>query len=255
MTMIKMYEQVPQVYMNASRDFQYLSRLIDIVLNSVKHNIDDINKLPNIPDNVALAELLALTLGFKIRRNYDKEQLLALVTILPSILKAKGTITAIDLVGKAMIKASGTPGTYMSEVNGSVLTVVLPKEQIDVTLFMDILPYILPAGMSCRIIRRTVQTTNVATEAGFESAIRAVLTKDYEIARLYNAGASESPDFHNVLGTPSYVDPDNTFRPNVGLTDNNIIPVLDLNISDYEKIVQPHQVKGVNTIYEKQDNE
>lgn len=250
--MIKMYEQVPQVYMNASRDFQYLSRLIDVVFNSIKHNIDGIYNLPNIPDNVALTELLALTLGFKIRRNYDKEQLAALVSILPSILKCKGTITAIDLVGKAIIKASGTPGTYLSKVEDNVLTIVLPKEQIDTNLFMDLLPYILPAGLSCRIIRRTVQASEIKTEMGFESAIRAVLTKDYQIARLYNAGASESPDFHNVLGVPSYIDSANAFRPNVGLTDNNIIPVLNLDIDDSENIVRPYQIKGVDKIYEEE---
>ena len=45
--MIKFYEQVPAVYPSASRDFQYLCWLIDIVLNSVKHNVDDLYDLPN----------------------------------------------------------------------------------------------------------------------------------------------------------------------------------------------------------------
>lgn len=229
--MIKMYEQVPQVYMNASRDFQYLSRLIDVVLNSVKYNIDGIYSLPNNPSNVELTELLALTLGFKVKRNYDKEQLAALVSILPSILKYKGTQTAIDLVGKAIIKASGTPGTFLSSVKDNVLEIILPREQVDITLFLDLLPYILPAGLSCRIIKRTVQQSMVSTETGFESAIRAVLVKDYEINRLYSPDNSAVIDFHNVLGSPHYVNPNDPYRPNLGLVDDNIIPVMEN--SDY----------------------
>lgn len=224
--MIKMYEQVPQVYMNASRDFQYLSRLIDVVLNAVKYNIDNIYQLPNYPENIELTELLALTLGFKIKRNYDKEQLAALVSILPSILKYKGTQTAIDLVGKALIKASGTPGSFLCKVENNVLEVILPKEQIDTNLFMDLLPYILPAGLSCRIIRRTIQQNTITTEAGYESAVKAILVKDYEIARLFPTDDRNSKvDFHNILGTGVHIDPADPYKPNIGLIDNNIIPV------------------------------
>lgn len=236
--MIKMYDQVPQVYLNASRDFQYLSNLIDIVLNSVKYNIDGIYNLPNCPDDVELTELLAFTLGFKVKRNYDKEQLAALVSILPSILKYKGTQTAIDLVGKALIKASGTTGTYLSTVNGNTLEMVLPKDQVDTTLFMDLLPYILPAGMSCRIIRRNIHQNAVLTETGYETAIKAQLVKDYEISRIHPANRGTVLDFHNVLGETS-----ENFKPNTGLSDTNIIPVLALDdiqngIVDIDKEVQ-----------------
>ena len=70
--MIKFREQVPSVYTNASRDFQYLSWLIDVVLNSVKHNVDTIYDLPNVKHDAKLSELLAMTLGFKVKRNYDQ---------------------------------------------------------------------------------------------------------------------------------------------------------------------------------------
>ena len=76
--MIKFANQVPSVYPSASRDFQYLGWLIDIVLNSVKHNVDDLYDLPNNQADIKLTELLALTLGFKVKRNYDQKQLSAL---------------------------------------------------------------------------------------------------------------------------------------------------------------------------------
>lgn len=225
--MIKMYDQVPQVYMNASRDFQYLAYLIDVVLNSVKHNIDDIYKLPNCPENIDITELLAFTLGFKVRRNYDKNQLAAIATILPTLLKYKGTQKAIDLLGQALIKASGARGTYMSSVKNHVLEVILPKEHIDINLFLDILPYILPAGLRCKIIRRTIHQNSINTEAGYETAIKAMVVKDYEINKLHSDILTATADFHNVLGTDNsqYTPESERFNPNIGIMDNNIIPV------------------------------
>jgi hypothetical protein len=76
-----------------------------------------------------------------------------------------------------------------------------------------------------------MQQSMVSTETGFESAIRAVLVKDYEINRLYSPDNSPVIDFHNVLGSPHYVNPNDPYRPNLGLVDDNIIPVMEN--SDY----------------------
>ena len=109
--MINLSSQVPSIYPKASRDFQYLGWLTDIVLNSVKHNVDSLYSLPLTAGNTRLTELLAMTLGFTIKRNYDKKQLSALVSVLPSILKYKGTEKAIVIAAEAIIKASGTGGS------------------------------------------------------------------------------------------------------------------------------------------------
>lgn len=153
--MINFYNQVPSIYPSASRDFQYISWLINIVLNSVKHNVDDLYDLPHAEISPKISELLALTLGFKVKRNYDQKQLAALVAILPSILRYKGTIKAIEMAAEALITASGSLGDTECKVEGNQLTVVLPKDLIDTTLFLDLLDYILPAGMLCRIVRKT----------------------------------------------------------------------------------------------------
>ena len=155
--MINFYNQVPTVYNNASRDFQYLSRLINVVLNSVKHNVDDLYELPNNKADPRLAELLAITLGFKVKRNYDQKQLTALVSILPSILKYKGTLTAINLACIALIRASGARGIYqVKPTDNYCLEVLLPDNLIDTVLFTDLLPYILPAGMTVRLVTKTI---------------------------------------------------------------------------------------------------
>lgn len=238
--MIHFYNQVPSVYTNTSRDFQYLSWLINIVLNSVKHNVDNLYNLPNTKANLRLTELLALTLGFKVKRNYDQNQLVALVSIIPSILKYKGTREAVTLAGEALITASGTEGSFECKVKeNNLLEVTLPKNLIDITLFIDILPYILPAGMTCRVIRKNQIEKSYVTELYYSDAQEAHFHIDLEwdedndietgMAVLYNTPA-ETDEALEL--TPDFVanyrkDVEGNVELNTGLLDSTVIPVLD----------------------------
>ncbi len=154
--MINLKNQVPGIYYDASRDFQLLGHLYEVVLNYAKTNTDMLYLLPNgIEADTRTTELLATTLGFKLRRNYDKEQLAALVSIFPQLLKIKGTQRAVDLAGNALVKASGIPGVFSSEITNNILTIKIPIELSDITLFIDLLPYILPFGIRVAIVRTT----------------------------------------------------------------------------------------------------
>ena len=230
--MIKFRDQVPSVYSKASRDFQYLGWLIDIVLNYIKHNVDNLYDLPNTQANPKLTELLAMTLGFKVRRNYDSAQLKALVAVLPRILRFKGTKTAIDIVGNALLSASGASGKFSSKISDSnsyELEVIFPIDLIDVALFTDLLPYILPVGMTCHIIRRNEEQFNCDTELDYEDKIVAtwVSDLDYEdkeaqiapgLSNMFAVGETD-PAFSNYFDS-------NVNKLNIGLLDNSIIPMV-----------------------------
>lgn len=247
--MINFYDLVPSIYVNTSRDFQYLSWLINIVLNSVKHNVDAMYDLPNAKADPRLTEILALTLGFRVKRNYDQKQLTALVSIIPSILRCKGTERAVTLAGEALITASGTTGVCECKTVDNRLEVIIPRELVDVMLFMDLLPYILPAGMTCRIIRRNQIPHSAGTEVDYEDSRIAHLQPDLEwdastatnkkaaglsvmldttdiVAKDTDGNAYEEgiePVFANYRKTEA--NPGYTL--NTGLIDNTIIPVLD----------------------------
>lgn len=243
--MINFYNQVPSIYVNASRDFQYLSWLINIVLNSVKHNVDDIYSLPSNNIDPRLAELLAMTLGFKIKRNYDQKQLLALVSIIPSILKYKGTDKAIVMAMDALVTASGAVGSGSVEIKGSVLEVTIPKELVDTTLFIDLLDYILPAGMTCRIIKKNQTYVKAdhtlvdyfdSVKQGYVGVLRwrdpaEYVTNDGElqsaddsIIGLFLDGQIEAKEFSANFGTDDSI--------NVGLLSNAILPTEVSNLVD-----------------------
>ena len=226
--MIKFSEQVPSVYPNASRDFQYLCWLINIVLNSVKHNVDSLYDLPNSVADARLTELLAMTLGFKIKRNYDQKQLAALVAVLPRILKYKGTKTAVDIAGKALIAASGSAGGFNAEVKDCELKITLPEQLVDATLFMDLLPYILPAGMTCRIVKTNQVSKSRTTKLDYSEILIAKWIPDLDwdrteqkstgLSHLYEVPGAE-PTVANYLNG-------NKDTPNIGLLDSGIIPML-----------------------------
>ena len=228
--MIKFREQVPSVYTDASRDFQYLTWLFDIVLNSVKHNVDSLYDLPNSKVDPRLTELLAMTLGFKVKRNYDQKQLAALVAVLPRVLKYKGTIIAVDAVCNALIGASGSTGNHSWSIANNELKITLPKGLIDVSLVTDLIPYILPAGMTCRIERKD-QIIRGFTDSYYQGEERyATWVPDIMLDNTENVtGLSAMFDPEKLPVFANILDADN-LTPNIGLLSNNIIP--DFNYLD-----------------------
>ena len=241
--MINFYKQVPTIYSSASRDFQYLSWLINVVLNSVKHNIDDIYHLPGNKTDSNLAELLALTLGFKIRRNYDQAQLISLASIIPSILKNKGSLRAVQIAGNALVRSSGATGIFEVLVEDGQIEVIFPKELVDITLFMDILPYILPAGMSCKVTRKTVKDINVTTELDYteevygntKSQLLPDLSIEYDrlvgMSDLILRSVEQPPVFTNYIIERGEDGEVRSSTPNIGLLSNTVIPVLENSLS------------------------
>lgn len=217
--MIKIKNQIPSIYYDASRDFQVLGHLYEVVLNYTKANADMLYLLPNgLEADTRSIELLATTLGFRLRRNYDKEQLAALVSIFPRLLKIKGTKGAVDLAGNALVKASGVPGTFISELKDQVLIVKIPIELSDITLFVDLLPYILPFGIRVSIVRSTTIQREVTLPLGTSTTMRKALPgiEKFEphplgIAKILDDNGALSVDYSNS----GFIRSDNTAVPGI----------------------------------------
>lgn len=167
--MIKVQNLTPDIYYNRSRDFQFIGRLYDVVLNSVKTNADILYNIPltdNSPDNIA--DLLATTLGFKIKHHYTAKQLKILCSVLPLALRNKGNIKSMIYVANAIINAEGCDQEleYDLEDNNTVLNLYLPPDLADVTILKDVFDYVLPAGMSCNITKQLVFNETAQTDIG-----------------------------------------------------------------------------------------
>lgn len=207
--MIKLQDLTPQVYYNQSRDFQFIGRLYDLVLNYLKTNSDNLYNLP-LSDNTneQTLSLLATTLGFKMRRNYDSKQLVAVCSVLPKVLKYKGSLKSVLIAAQAILNANGISQKliYDIEENNTKLVLYVSSYLTNLNLLYDLLDYILPAGMSFNIIQGLVLTYDFATTLGIESNVT-VETKDMEeftwsaVSNLRNLSFNSSAT--GVIGTGS----------------------------------------------------
>jgi len=199
------------------------------VLNSVKHNVDSLYDLPNSQVDTRLTELLAMTLGFKVKRNYNQKQLAALVAALPKILKYKGTKTAISYAGNALIAASGAVGSFQSKIVDGELQVTLPEDLVDIALFNDLLPYILPAGMSSRVIRNNDVVKGITTQLAYRDNATATMVNDLTfveetqqttgLSTMFDVDTASAKNFTFA----NFVEEDFDVEVNTGLLDNSII--------------------------------
>ena len=170
--MIKLQDYTPEVYYRESRDFQFIGRLYDLVLNYVKTNADLIYSLP-LSDNSdnQFVDLMAMTLGFHAKHKYTSQQLKAICFVLSEIIRNKGTIKALTIACDAIFHAEGIQGQfdYGLTNNNTNIIIYLPQELSDTTLLNDLFEYILPAGMSCQIIKTYSEKALPTTEVGVES--------------------------------------------------------------------------------------
>jgi hypothetical protein len=180
--MIRLQKYTPEVYYERSRDFQFIGRLYDVVLNSVKTNADTIRYgLPFNPQSPQeLLSLMTMTLGFKAKHQYSHSQLLAICSIFSEILKNKGNIRAIQLIGEAILKTEGILGNIaclmlydpIKQKDLPTLRIIIPAKLAEIALFYDLLEYVVPAGCTVEIIRgELLDTIEAATEIDADDTV------------------------------------------------------------------------------------
>lgn len=161
--MIKMQDSVPGVYYDSSRDFQLIGHLFDLVLNAVKTDADMLFNLPfSINSDDQLLDLMLFTFGLRLdKAKYTTQQLRSVCSIAPKLMRLKGSRAAIELLCTALLRAEGS-GYATAEGLSNSFSVEIAEDapRVDIYLsrtatckdiLMEILPYILPAGMTYTI--------------------------------------------------------------------------------------------------------
>ena len=174
--MIKLQNYTPEVYYQESRDFQFIGRLFDLVLNSLKTETDLIYQIPlSTNSNEKLLELLAMTLGFEPKHQYNAQQLKAVCSVFAEILKNKGSIKALKIACEALFNAADINQAldydFTDSVDKTELNLYVPSEFEDLSILNDLLTYVLPAGMSCNIIKELRIVTSTNTNIGLVDTV------------------------------------------------------------------------------------
>ena len=204
--MIKTKNLVPEVYYNRSRDFQLLGRTYDVIFNYMKMNADLIENNPWSDDvDDSLIPLLCSTLGFRETHEYNTAQMKGLCSIFVKCLRHKGTLASIQDLLNLLVNVENENDEAYAEVdinNSYLLNIYMPLSISDTSLFEDMLKYILPAGMSYRLVREIRIKKSVEDVVYLESdlvgpeskvAIQAVKGDERYASQLYDRPEQGKP--------------------------------------------------------------
>lgn len=221
--MIRLQDYTPEIYYKSSRDFQFIGRLYDLVLNYLKTNCDLIYNYPvSDNSNKELTELLALTLGFVPKYKYTTKQLRALCLALPYALKNKGNVQGIMNVCNALLRAEGIEqeAKYSLSDNNTHIDIIVSQDLSDVMIISDVLSYLLPAGMSFTIVKELLLSANPMTTEIY------VKSNDVNIYR--NGTESDNRVYNNnIFAGQAELENDNNIdsltRDTVGIISNSVV--------------------------------
>lgn len=203
--MIRLQDLTPAVYYKQSRDFQFIGRLYDLVLNYIKTNAANLYNLPSGKNmDEQLLTLLAFTLGFKPTKKYNSKQLRAICSVLPTILQHKGSIQALVLATNALLAAEGVkqPLDYTLHPQQGI-TLYVAQELEDLNLFTDLLDYLLPAGLSCNIIKESQIVTAIETVLGVTDTVNIEHKEETVVSSIAPTHRLQNLAIGNVGAAPS----------------------------------------------------
>lgn len=160
--MFRLQDNVPDIYVTESRDFQLFCKLVDFIVNSTKYNIDSIVDLldtTKINDN--MLSLLATKLGFFPKYEYDSRRLRYMLAAFPYMMKYKGTKKGIEIATTAILKSeSNTESPIINIVNkddsGNLvykieIYTIIKKIENKLAL-RELLSYVVPTGYTLDVI-------------------------------------------------------------------------------------------------------
>ena len=166
--MFRLQDNVPQVYVEQSRDFQMFCRLVDIIQNSTKFDIDSvIHILEPFLSNDVMLELLCTKIGFFPKQHYDAEILRYIIAAFPYAVKNKGSVEGVEAIVNAIIRAENVTSTDYDNIGyvfierddtGGITVDIYANYDIkNRNALNDVFSYILPAGCSVNYSVYTVR--------------------------------------------------------------------------------------------------
>ena len=168
MSRIDVENLLPENYYKGSRDFQLLGRIFEVALNYNKTGADMVlNNILSDNSDVRILDLVAKTLGFESKHEYNVNDLMALCKSFKKIMLKKGTVEAVeecvnvllkaqDITSQARVFCDNEDDPSDPTVKAYNVRILIPQELNDVILLEDMLDYVLPTGYTYNILRATV---------------------------------------------------------------------------------------------------
>ena len=157
MGVFRLQNNVPQVYVDKSRDFQMMCRVLDTLHGSVMYDITTMQNLTNpMKINDSMLRLYATKVGFFTNVSIDSEVLRYIVSAFPYIVKNKGNIRGIKRAVATILRAEKVPNS----MNDYSVVIDNTEHRIDIYTFVvlknrvaleEVLKYVIPTGYDVHI--------------------------------------------------------------------------------------------------------
>ena len=276
MSQFRLQNNVPDIYVSESRDFQLLLRLYDSVIGGLRFDIDGMHSLTDTMHiKNTLLPLLATKIGFFSNLDIDDKSLRYILTAMPYFLKYKGSLYGVKQVINLYLKIININASvlisYSKDAIGNILdhSIQLGSDVTftDLPLLQLLLSLILPVGFVVyyyhfvsldAAITAIEETDELLLLGKIISTTQSVLRSDYPNTdpNYYNTDWVDSRyDIHQ----PSTVDDDEiiieakerlygavSIMQLAGSTDENYIP----NFSTSSKYKVGDVVKYSNSYYQ-----
>lgn len=168
--LFKLEENVPDIYVEMSRDFQLLCRVYDIFVNSNIITQSKIRQQLNIDQiDDKLLKLLAGRLGFSSDNYIPTEVMRSILLQFPFIIKNKGTKVGIEQAIRSVIKqTSKVNSVYVSDITiatGEIKVTVESDDAsaIDMSYLSNVLKYVVPVGYTVNVAVSQTSTSSTVT--------------------------------------------------------------------------------------------
>ena len=168
--LFKLEENVPDIYVEMSRDFQLLCRVYDILVNSNIITQSKIRQQLNIEQiDDKLLKLLAGRLGFSSDNYIPTEVMRNILLQFPFMIKNKGTKGGREQAIKSGIKQTARVNSvYVGDITiatGEIKVIVESDDAsaVDISYLSNVLKYVVPVGYTVNVaVSQTPTSPTVA---------------------------------------------------------------------------------------------
>ncbi len=205
--MFRLQNNVPEIYVQASRDFQLFCRLYDAIQGGVKFSIDSLQDATSTENcNVSLLELLKTKLGLFTNTEVSEENMRLVLGAFPYIMRCKGSIRGVQYILNLFSRLTDEHEAIGRIDEGKLTTdhelyVIFPRNLKNDKLLIELLKLILPAGyILTYAIAQTTDTDII--RFGIDSNLTInMITKDYNSVYSPNDVDADKQLHKNEVGT------------------------------------------------------
>lgn len=152
--MFRLQENVPEIYVKASRDFQLFCRIYDVINNSIRFNAKSIDNLLNpMLASDRILQLLATRVGFFPQHDYNTNALREVISAFPFIIKNKGSKLGIEMALNVILKIENNydKSFVLIDTENSLVGIYTKNKIKGEDLLRDVLSYIIPIGYDLEV--------------------------------------------------------------------------------------------------------